>query len=104
MKMSAPWTQGHAAVTILVALATLGDATQIEMILIPKASKEGAISLTYSPTNFANVHETLFCRSIGDEDTKFNNVDSRVVQLNERISDLKTWNIAQLNQVKCHLH
>ena len=27
------------------------------------------------------------------------NIETRVVQLNERISDLKTWNIAQLNQV-----
>ena len=28
-----------------------------------------------------------------------NNIETRVVQLNEKISDLKTWNISQLNQV-----
>ena len=28
------------------------------------------------------------------------NIESRVVELNDKISDLKTWNISQLNQVK----
>jgi hypothetical protein len=46
-------------VTIILALATLGDATQIEMILIAKASKEDLIYLTFSPTNFANVQKPL---------------------------------------------
>ncbi len=31
-----------------------------------------------------------------------NNIESRVVQLNEKLSDLKTWNISQLNQVWDH--
>jgi hypothetical protein len=34
-------------VIIVFALATLGDVTQIEMILIAKASKEGDITLQY---------------------------------------------------------
>ncbi len=39
--------QWHTTVTIVLALATLGDVTQIEMILIAKASKEGDIMLQY---------------------------------------------------------
>jgi hypothetical protein len=46
-------------VTIVLDLATMDDVTQIEMILIAKASKEGAILLTFLPTNFANVNEPL---------------------------------------------
>jgi hypothetical protein len=42
---------------LVLALATLADATQIEMILIVKSSKEAAKSLMFSPTNFGNVHE-----------------------------------------------
>jgi hypothetical protein len=34
-------------VTIVLALATLGVVTEIEMILIAKASKEGNIALRY---------------------------------------------------------
>ncbi len=37
--------QRHATVTIVLVLATLGDMTQIEMILIANASKEGDIAL-----------------------------------------------------------
>ncbi len=37
--------QRHVTVTVVLALATLGDATQIEMILIAMASKEGNITL-----------------------------------------------------------
>ena len=39
--------QRHATVTIVLALATLGDVAQIQMILIAKASKEGDIALRY---------------------------------------------------------
>ena len=28
------------------------------------------------------------------------NIETRIVQINEKISDLKSWNVAQLNQVK----
>jgi hypothetical protein len=45
------------AVTTVLAFATLGGVTRIEMILIAKASKEGTVPLTFSPTNFTNVHE-----------------------------------------------
>ena len=48
-------------VTIVLALATLGDATQIGSFLL---AKDCHLSLTFSNTNFANVHEpfvkTLF--------------------------------------------
>ncbi len=39
--------QRHTTVTIVLALATLGDAAKIEMILIAKARKEGNIALQY---------------------------------------------------------
>jgi hypothetical protein len=39
--------QWHVTVTIALALATLGNVTQIEMILISKASNEGDIALQY---------------------------------------------------------
>jgi hypothetical protein len=51
--------QRHMAVTFVLALATLSNATQIEMILISKACKEGAILLTFLPTK-------LSCVYIGD--------------------------------------
>jgi hypothetical protein len=35
----------HVTVTIVLALATLGNKTQIEIIIIAKASKEGDIAL-----------------------------------------------------------
>jgi hypothetical protein len=37
--------QRHATVTIVLALATLGDTKQIEMILIAMANKEGDVTL-----------------------------------------------------------
>jgi len=46
----------------LLALATLGSVTDIEMILIAKVSKEGdidVISQVFSCTNLANVNESL---------------------------------------------
>jgi hypothetical protein len=51
LRQKCQW-QRHATVTIVLALATLGDATQIEMILIAKASQEGhnfAGIITYKP-------------------------------------------------------
>jgi hypothetical protein len=47
-------------VTIVLALATLGDATQVEMILIAKASRVAifrAFSQAFLHTNLANVNE-----------------------------------------------
>jgi hypothetical protein len=43
--------------TIVLALATLDNVTQIEMTLIAKADKEGYNVSDVLSTNFANVHE-----------------------------------------------
>ena len=42
-----PATMTHNSDTIVLALATLGKATEIEMILIAKVSKEGDITSQY---------------------------------------------------------
>jgi hypothetical protein len=52
-----PVTMTCDADTLVLALATLGGATMIEMILIAKASK--SISQAFSHTNLANVNEPL---------------------------------------------
>ncbi len=55
--------QQHVPVTTVLTLASLGNATQIEMILsvlrrprLPRQVKSLLLSLMFSSTNFANVH------------------------------------------------
>jgi hypothetical protein len=46
-------------VTTVLALASLGDVTQIEMVLIAKASKEGNIALQRFHQQLATIYMSL---------------------------------------------
>ncbi len=53
-------SQWHVTVTTVLALASLGDVTQIEMILIAKASKECNISLQRFHQQLATIYTSLY--------------------------------------------